>query len=206
MDIQAWLKDSQKTLITDTIKKLEECQNILSEEVKIPLNVSCSDVLRGLLTRSGAEFEAKGSAWKSLEFQTRSSDQPQSVPVKLKISQVEALYSALQLAAYFLNLQSIDEAIEVLDRVEQLCEVPPHSVRFPTRRLPLGAVGVCGEVFICERENIVFSVRAYQDTAPLKFVATDTLSSKETDCSLQKVWTILDDVRSKLQSRLPKSP
>lgn len=198
MDIKTWLNDSQTTLIEEISKKLRESQEILSEEVKIPLNVACSDVLRGLLIRSGADFEAKGSAWKSLQFQTRNGDQPDSHAVKLKIPQVEALYSALHLATYYLDLKLINEAIEVLNNVEQLCEVPPHSVRFPSRRIPLGAVGVCGEVFICERENIVFSVRAYRDAAPKKYVATDSLSSKETDRSLQKIWSILDEIRSKL--------
>lgn len=180
-----WLAAKHRDRRAQSRALLAGCCAALQDEIKLPLNVSCSGIARGILTRKGAVVRVQGTAevhGKHLAIQSAARELPQLV----------TLVQTLDRAVFELELGRAEEAQAFLRSALDLLEVPPRALRFP-EKFAVEAQGVCSEVFVCEKWYIVATVYAYQD-APQQYRATDSASAKCVDPVLMDIATKIEDV------------
>lgn len=173
-------------------------KNVTTEEVKMPLNVACSDVLRGILTRIGDRAIVAGQA----HFLHHKFDIENACVL---LPQISLLKTALErILVELATLMPDSDAYTVLDRAQSVQAVltlarkqlasPERALRFPERFFTLGVSApawYCGEMFACEEHKLVFNLHAYQDRGQT-YVATDSVSVKGPDPQLQELWRTVD--------------
>jgi len=207
-----WLRSQDTAKYRSGGAALQDCLQSLREEVRIPLNVSCRGIVRGILTRRNDLVSVQGTAelhGKQLDF--HSAFHP--------VAQLSTLISGMERAKYELDLGRPQEALAYLRAATQMLDVPSHAVRFP-QRFHVESPGVCSEVFVCERTSFVANLHAYQDaprgsgtpaggpsaggssaggssmggSTPGGYRATSTASAKSVDPALVEVSQKIDSI------------
>lgn len=174
---------------SDVVENLNECLEILQEQVTLPLNVACSDVLKGVLHRKLNLFSAQVSA--HIHGRERLFNLQNAASVQLK-----TLISAIRRVIYeisHIKPLNIPEAFRYIQSAKKIMGSAETSLRFPEMFFTFEKeVGYCGEVLVQNQHEIVFNIYAYQDHEGHFYKATDSVSATSTDPGLLKVWIKLN--------------
>lgn len=181
----------------DVLNILNECLKILLQErVTLPLNVACSDILKGVLHRKRDQFSAQVTAHIHGHERSFSVQNVASV-------QLATLLSAIRRAIHEIShIEPLDipEAFLYVQSAREVMESAATSLRFPEKFFMFEKeLGYCGEVLVRHQSEIVFNIHAFQDHEGHIYKATDSVSATSTDPGLHMVWSKLDRIIGEIE-------
>lgn len=194
-----WQEKRARGDLKTKLDVLEECHSLLMVPVRLPLTVSCQNVFRGVLLRSGPH--ATITLHVKLH-RTHFTIQNESVA----LTQVSFLLRCIRGAILVVTRKQTDaegilaavmQAIQVLETGLNAMREPEPQLKFPRRQwMPKGIPrGYCGEVVVESGATLLFSLLAYHDGG----IITDTTNSRSPDPNLascvQKLTHLVDDMK-----------
>lgn len=195
----AWLMEKAQDSLCETKNVLTECHSAFMSPVRLPLTVSCKDVFRGVLVRSGAY--ANITLHVKLH-RTHFTIQNES----FVLTQASILLKCIRQAILLVSkkqsdgegmLTTVMQTVHLLEVGLNVMPEPEPQFKFPHRKwIPPGIPqGYCSEIIIDGGDTILFSLLAYHDGGAITSATSSRSPDPKLAESIETLRHVVDDLK-----------